>query len=188
MRVQYSESHVITNFCDAHDIGVNQKYAGIHPYSFHLEQTAKFARKYRDLLPSELLKLSEVVAYGHDILEDTHLTYNDVKTIVSSAFRKPEDTHNIVEAIFHCTEYRGRNREERKPVEFYQELVTDELAVFTKLCDMMANVTYGLATNSSMPYKYKQEFTDKFIRYSYLEKFKSMYDYLDSLFQTLTKN
>ena len=50
MKVQYSESHVIANFCDAHDIGVNQKYAGIHPYSFHLEQTAKFARKFRDLL------------------------------------------------------------------------------------------------------------------------------------------
>ena len=187
MKVQYSESHVIANFCDAHDIGVNQKYAGIHPYSFHLEQTAKFARKFRDLLSPELLNLSEVVAYGHDILEDTHLTYNDVMIIVSSAFRNPEDAVNIVEAIFHCTEYKGRTREERKPVEFYQELVTDELAVFIKLCDMMANVTYGIATSSRMPYTYEQEFESKFTRYAYLEKFKPMYDYLASLFQTLTK-
>jgi len=91
---------------------------------------------------------AEAVAYGHDLIEDTRLTYNDV---VEQFGRR------IADAIYACTELRGRNRSERHGEEYYKLLQCNELGRFVKLCDIAANMERGLETDSKMLDKYIKE-------------------------------
>ena len=66
----------------AHDLhqSVNQTYAGIFPYGFHLDMVVEGVRNYGYLVcvrEEDVLPLF-FAAYYHDSIEDARLTYNDV--------------------------------------------------------------------------------------------------------------
>jgi len=159
-------------FFNLHDVEVNQKYNKILPYSFHLEMVHIQYIKFGHLLTIEENEIASIASYGHDSIEDARLTYNDLKT---------EFNIEVAEVIYLCTENKGRNRLARKGDEWYKDLSTNDLAIFVKLCDVIANVKFSLLTNSSMFGKYKQEY-NHFRSLIYKERFKTMFEYLDKLF------
>lgn len=101
---------------EKHDVGANQKYAGIHPYSFHLDMVASMVERFRPLLPNPNAESYEVAyasAYCHDLIEDARCSYNDVKEMTNELGTK------VADVAFLLTEYRGRNRAERHPAQYY---------------------------------------------------------------------
>ena len=97
------------------DLG--QTYAG-EEYSFHLINVAAIVQEYAHLLDEEEFRLALMGAFGHDLIEDTHETYNDIKKVSSEA---------LAEVIYACTEEKGRNRAERHNDKFYDTLVGNKI-------------------------------------------------------------
>jgi (p)ppGpp synthase/HD superfamily hydrolase len=162
-------------FFDLHDIQCNQKYNKTLPYSFHLDMVHKQGEKFKHVLdPNFILYWADVVVglYGHDSLEDARLTYNDIK----DRFGK-----EAAEIIYCCTEERGRTRSDRHSDKYFEELRENDLAIFVKLCDIIANVKFSLLSNSSMFNKYKQEYPNV-KQWLYKREYQIMFDYLEQLF------
>jgi hypothetical protein len=167
-------------FVNLHDVECNQKYNGNLPYSFHLEMVAKQAEKFQHHIPSDNPYHDAVWIgiWGHDSIEDARLTYNDVKN------QWGESGEIAAEIIYLCTEFKGRTRAERKPKEFYLQLKENELAVFVKLCDIIANTKFSLLTNSSMYDKYKVEYFEKVRPLLFVKaQYDDMWNYLDELYK-----
>jgi (p)ppGpp synthase/HD superfamily hydrolase len=165
-------------FCVAqHDLVCNQKYAtsfmkeGL-PYSFHLRAVVEQAYKFKYLLKSEA-EIALVLAggWGHDLIEDARVTYNDIKQ---------DWGEELAEIIYCCTEEKGRNRNARHDANYYNELSKNDLAVFVKLCDIIANTKFSLLTNSSMYEKYKKEYP-KLKSNLYREQYADMFEYLEKI-------
>jgi len=163
-------------FYHLHDVECNQKYADNLPYSFHLDLVAKQAEKFSYYIPSDDPYYSAVwiAIYGHDSIEDARVSYNEIKKLFGEL---------SAEIIFLCTEYKGRSRAERKPDQFYIELKENDLAVFVKLCDIIANSKFSLLTNSTMFEKYKSEYKEKVRPILYSEEYKDMFTYLDKVYE-----
>lgn len=172
-------------FYHRHDVYCNQKYADTLPYSFHLDLVDKQCNKFLYLLEftqdsdffniekcQKLLRI-KIGIFGHDSIEDARMSYNELKEKYGKL---------VADIIMRCTEYTGETRDERKPVVFYQKLITNEEAVFVKLCDIIANTKFSLLTNSSMFKKYKKEYFAKVKPLLYLNKYKDMFDYLEQLY------
>jgi (p)ppGpp synthase/HD superfamily hydrolase len=162
------------HFFDLHDNNCAQKYDKRLPYSFHLEMVAKQAKKFEKFIPSDNpYYLSVWVGiYGHDAIEDARVTYNDIRNLFGGI---------AAEIIYLCTEDKGRNRSERKSDAWYEELKTNDLAVFVKLCDIIANIKYSLLTNSSMFGKYRDEYYSKVRPHLYTNEYSEIFDYIDSI-------
>jgi (p)ppGpp synthase/HD superfamily hydrolase len=163
-----------------HDVECNQRYAtsflqGI-PYSFHLRAVAAQAKQFGYLLQTlEECQLTEMGAWGHDLIEDARVTYNDIK----NAWGQP-----LADIIFACTELRGRDRSERHGDEYYETLNANRLAVFVKLCDIIANVTFGMLTGSSMYDKYRKEYPRlRRMLNDHTVEFEDMFLHLERLLQ-----
>lgn len=163
-------------FKDLHDNVCNQKYAGKLPYSFHLELVAKQAMLFLNECKIEnYYTTGEIyaVAYGHDSIEDARVTYNDIREMFGIT---------IANSIYHCTEEKGKNRAERKNDKFYSELIQDRLATYIKLCDLIANIKFSLLTNSSMYFKYRDEWVEHRHHFKmYSSDFKPLFNYIDML-------
>ena len=164
---------------DIHDIECNQKYDKTLPYSFHLKMVMKQFERFQHILPSTN---DQIVAYYacvvHDVVEDGRRTYNDVIELVSK-YNK-EVAKDVAEAVYCVTDFKGRTRAERKPEQYYKELFENKIALFVKLCDMIANRYYSCMSNSSMKAKYKQEFF-KFGTDCYYEPYKEMFNLLENM-------
>lgn len=160
-------------FCrEQHDIVCNQKYGreGL-PYSFHLKMVAINVRRFKHLLGEDEFHPALEGAWGHDLIEDANVTYNDIKDRAGEV---------VADIIYCCTEEKGRTRDERHSDKFFKELSENNLAVYVKLCDIIANVTYSLLTDSSMYGKYKKEFP-RLKKELGRAQFKEMFDYLERL-------
>lgn len=136
-----------------HDVICNQKYDTRLPYSFHLNSvmcqvdrflTTSFSENLRDIHPN-----LKIAAAGHDLIEDARMTYHDIKNITNK---------EVADIIYACTDEKGKSRKERHSQRFFDELKQNRLAVYVKLCDIIANVLYSKLTNSSMFDKYKEEY------------------------------
>lgn len=162
-------------FFNLHDVECNQKYNKILPYSFHLSLVEKQAYKFIHLIEGDTNQWNVLKsALGHDSIEDARVSYNDIKQLFG---------FEVAEIIYLCTENKGRNRLARKSKEFYQELATNDLAVYVKLCDIIANSLFSLTTNSSMFNKYKQEYEDKVYSLLYKDKYAEMFSFLNKLYE-----
>lgn len=155
-------------FCHhQHDTVCNQKYNKTLPYSFHLDLVSGHAGRLYEYIewsgkdwvskPTFDVWMAKFVAQGHDLIEDARLTYNDIMSELSIHLRR-DVTVSIAEAIFACTECRGRNRKERHSEEYYSLLVSNDLAVYVKLCDILANVQFSKMTHANMYLLYRKEF------------------------------
>lgn len=126
---------------------VRQMYGNKH-YFFHLLDVYNVTnscpyRKNNDL----------ILALFHDTLEDCNVTYNNLTEYVGKT---------IADNIVLCTEYgRGKNREERKPEKFYNELKSSNDALFVKGCDFYANLNNSIKNKHRMKDKYMSEWKSK---------------------------
>jgi (p)ppGpp synthase/HD superfamily hydrolase len=150
---------------------INHKYDGL-PYHVHLKKVNEIAQQYIHLIDDEHKENVLIAAWGHDLLEDTHETYNDVKKELG------EDVANI---IYIVSNEKGKTRSERANDKYYQGIVNDKLALFVKLCDRIANMTYSkLYGNIDMFNKYKSELSH-FKEKLYNGLYDELWDVLDKI-------
>lgn len=133
----------------------NHFYDNYIPYEFHLNMTWAMGKRWIQLIPEEDHDLVEIACYAHDIIEDTRQTYNDVKDALGRRVA------NISYALAH---EKGKNRIQRADDRYYNGIVNTEYAVFVKLCDRMANVTYSSLFGGRMYSVYMDEM-NSFVRH-----------------------
>ena len=159
---------IIAFAIEAHQ-NTNHLYDG-KPYSVHLALVAAYAQKYLNKIPEQYQENVISACWLHDTIEDTRMTYNDIKSISN------ETVANIVYAV---TNEKGKNRKERANNKYYQGIILEPFARFVKLCDRLANVKYSVDTDSQMKEVYKKE-NDHFIESLFSEDF---FKYEDMLFE-----
>jgi (p)ppGpp synthase/HD superfamily hydrolase len=162
-------------WCIEQHKNTNHFYDTYLPYEFHLRMVAQVAVDFIYLLKDkEKIEYIEVqlACYGHDLIEDTRVSYNDVKEALG------EYAADIVYAV---SNEKGKNRKERANEKYYEGIRNTSGATFVKLCDRIANVQYSKLTKSNMFEKYKTE-NEQFAKSLYDEKYQAMFDYLDKLF------
>lgn len=157
-----------------HDVECNQKYDRFHPYSFHLKMVEQQARLFSHLLrDKQEVYLVFSGCAGHDLIEDARLTYNEVKNLIGE---------RVADIIYACTQEKGRDRDERHSESYYNLLLKDKLAVFVKICDIMANLKYSILSKSNMFGKHCKELPrnkEKFLKV--YPEYSSMFHYMESL-------
>ena len=131
----------------------NHMYDTYLPYEFHLRMVGTVALEYGHLLEMKLLNDVILAAYGHDLIEDTRVSYNDVKSVLGPV---------AADIIYAVTNEKGKNRKERANERYYEGIRNTSGAVFVKLCDRIANVQYSKMTKSRMFEMYKKE-NDEFM-------------------------
>jgi (p)ppGpp synthase/HD superfamily hydrolase len=149
----------------------NHMYDVYLPYEFHLRMVDEVAKDFKHLLDDKLDYFSgkETVrhdenkvtlrdaclkaTWGHDLIEDCRVSYNDVKTKLG------EEAADIIYAV---SNEKGKTRAERANDKYYEGIRNTPGAVFVKLCDRIANAQYSKMTKSRMFEMYKKE-NDNFI-------------------------
>ena len=172
----------------------NHFYDTYLPYEFHLRMVNQVAQDYKHLLDNDkdyytgepivnpiiqvsLAKACMLATWGHDLIEDTRVSYNDVKEHLG------QEAADIVYAV---TNEKGKNRKERGGVKYYEGIRQTPGAVFVKLCDRIANVQYSKMTKSRMFEMYKKEHKDFELmigRYTDNKDLEPMFEYLSNLFE-----
>jgi (p)ppGpp synthase/HD superfamily hydrolase len=154
----------------------NHMYDTYLPYEFHLRMVANTAQQFIKLVrnPNDIESVI-LAAYGHDLIEDTRVSYNDVKNVIG---------HVAADIIYAVSNEKGKTRKERANDKYYEGIKSTEYALFVKLCDRIANVQYSKMTRSRMFEMYKKE-NDCFITslgYSQSHELSIMFIYLNDLF------
>jgi (p)ppGpp synthase/HD superfamily hydrolase len=132
---------------------------------------------FQHLLDEELNDYCGKAVWAHDTIEDTRVSYNDVKNQLGD---------EVADIVYAVTNDKGKNRKERAGDKYYEGIRNTPGAVFVKLCDRIANVQYGKMTKSRMFEMYKKE-NPEFIRQLGVGqgtsiKYGDMFIYLNSLF------
>ena len=187
------------NWCIAQHVNTNHMYDTYLPYEFHLRMVAAIGKKFAHLLNDDekidsitgkweydrgvdstvtLREACLLACWGHDLIEDTRTSYNDVKSALNS---------NAAEIIYAVTNEKGKNRKERANNKYYEGIRNTPGAVFVKLCDRIANVQYGKMTGSRQVEMYEKE-NENFIyqlgyRSGQVVEYAEMYEYLRDLFK-----
>jgi (p)ppGpp synthase/HD superfamily hydrolase len=132
----------------------NHQYDTYLPYEFHLRMVSNTAQEFIESVPDrndgETSFRGSVLmaAWGHDLIEDTRVSYNDVKNHLGQ---------EAADIIYALTNEKGKNRKERANDKYYEGIRNTPGAVFVKLCDRIANVQYSKMTGSRMFEMYKKE-------------------------------
>lgn len=150
--------------------GVTNQFYGKHPYSFHLKGVVDAAERFITLIPEEKREIVLSACWLHDTEEDARITYNDIKEFTN------EEIADIIHAV---TNNRGKNRKERANKDYYTGILKNDYALFVKLCDRIANVSYSKTIRSSMFKKYQKEHKE-FYESLYNGKFNDVWNYLNS--------
>ncbi len=164
----------------------NHQYDTYLPYEFHLRMVENVADKFMYIMVADNLRHPgntdvikiRLASFGHDLIEDTRVTYNDVKEKLG------EDVADIIYAL---TNEKGKSRKERANNKYYEGIRNTPGAVFVKLCDRIANVQYSKMTGSRMFEMYKKENTHFTYSLGFVEgvehQLAPMYNYLIDLFE-----
>jgi (p)ppGpp synthase/HD superfamily hydrolase len=129
----------------------NHLYDSNLPYEFHLEMVVREVEEYckKVTLTRPLLEIELVhAAWGHDLIEDCRVSYNDIIK---------EEVPQVADIIYACTNNKGKSRSERADTTYYKGIRATPGASIVKVCDRIANVKYGVLTGSRMPLMYKAE-------------------------------
>jgi (p)ppGpp synthase/HD superfamily hydrolase len=169
----------------------NHFYDTYLPYEFHLRMVNQVGQDFKHHLDDTkdyytgnpnnkdgyitIRQACLVATWGHDLIEDCRVSYNDVKTHLG------QEAADIVYAV---TNEKGKNRSERANSKYYQGIRETPGAVFVKLCDRIANVQYSKMTKSRMFEMYSKEnpnFEQMLGRYTDYKHLEPMFEYLSSL-------
>lgn len=118
----------------------NQMY-GKYPYLYHLLAVTDLASEFN--LGPEV----ETACMLHDILEDTSLSYNDIKN---------EFGEEVADIVYAVTDELGKNRHERH-VRTYPKIRENWKAEAVKVCDRLANLIESNRINSRFVNMYIKE-------------------------------
>jgi len=163
----------------ARDAHVGQTYSEVYSYVRHLEHVYEVLIRFGYEDDENLL----ISAWLHDTIEDTPVTYQDIKR---------EFNIEIAEIVYAVTDELGRNRKERKK-KTYPKIKENPKATIIKLADRIANIEFSVKGVFGNPSKLKmyqkehEEFKLKLKRcYSAYRseddiKMDKMWKYLDKL-------
>jgi (p)ppGpp synthase/HD superfamily hydrolase len=114
--------------------------------------------------------------WGHDLIEDCRVSYNDVKEHLGQ---------ESADIIYSVSNEKGKNRSERANDKYYEGIRNTKGGVFVKLCDRIANVQYSKMTKSRMFEMYKKENINFMIKLGREvgNPYEEMYQYLINLFE-----
>ena len=186
-----------SQWCINQHTETNHMYDTYLPYEFHLRMVAHVADKYRHMLDDKVDYFTGIrvidrgndrtvtlrsaclrAAWGHDLIEDCRVSYNDVKSILG------QEAADIVYAV---TNEKGKNRNERANDKYYEGIRNTPGAVFVKLCDRIANVQYSKMTGSRMFEMYRKENDNFVVKLGYddtnTHPYFEMFSYLVNLFE-----
>lgn len=119
----------------------------IYPYIYHIKQVVKIATELgydEDIIVASTL---------HDVLEDSDLSYNDIKDSFGV---------NVAEIVYCVTDELGRNRKERKE-KTYPKIKGNWKATVVKICDRIANMEHSKKYNPKMFKMYQKEYGDFYV-------------------------
>ena len=105
----------------------SQTYDEIFPYEKHLDDVVEVIKRFG------YSGKYVIAAYLHDILEDTGLSYNDVKRHFGV---------EVAEMVYCVTDELGRNRKEKKE-KTLPKTASNPDAIILKLADRIANIEHG---------------------------------------------
>jgi len=171
----------------------NHFYDGELPYSFHLKMVVNVFEDFKHLLPENLYietddrapdrdvtqHVIRLACWGHDLIEDTRVSYNDVKNRLDDS-----GYSYIADIIYAVSNEKGKNRKERANEKYYEGIRSTPGAVFVKLCDRIANVQYSKMMKSRMFEVYGKEqfeFQRMLGRYTDNRGLEPMFVHLDKL-------
>ena len=182
-------------WCIEQHRSTNHFYDTYLPYEFHLRMVNQVAQDFKHLLDDtkdyftgepyrgprqEQVTLRDAclrATWGHDLIEDCRVSYNDVKSQLG------QEAADIVYAV---TNEKGKNRSERANDKYYEGIRNTPGAVFVKLCDRIANVQYSKMTKSRMFEMYKKELDGFVVKMGYDDSnthpYYEMFSYLINLF------
>lgn len=153
---------------------VNHRY-GWKPYSFHLRMVVKYVKKYKHLLLSNSeAHIAIIVAWLHDTIEDCRFTYNDIKK---------EFGEDVAEHVYNLSNNKGRTRKDRANRAYYEGIRNNEITVFVKICDRLANVENSINEGSDMAQKYGSEH-GSFKEELYTKRFESMFADMEDMYES----
>jgi hypothetical protein len=116
-------------------------------------------------------------SWGHDLIEDARLTYNDVKRMLGQ---------EAADICLGVTNFPGKTRKERTPPAYYQRLMSTLGSRPIKLADRIANVRFSKLMRSSQFEMYKKENADFMASLGYvpgeIDELQPMFDCLIKLF------
>ena len=143
-----------------------QTYDG-HPYYYHLEQVVDVLIEFG--FTEDVYVIS---GYLHDTLEDTSISYNDIKKQFGL---------DVAEIVYAVTDELGRNRKERKS-KTYPKIKANPRAIIIKLADRIANLRNSLKMKPEMAEMYSKEY-EEFSKSLYEESCETqpMWDELDNI-------
>jgi len=118
------------DFASKHHKG---QWYGDKPYMYHLKKVSDVALDFgytdESILMSCLL---------HDIIEDTEVTYKDVKEKFGE---------EVAEIVYCVTDELGRSRKERKS-KTYKKIRNNPKSIVVKLCDRISNITESMGNDN----------------------------------------
>lgn len=142
-------------WCIEQHRNTNHFYDTYLPYEFHLRMVYQAAKDFIHLAENEASGDVDsyvdgilLACWGHDLIEDTRVSYNDVKNHLG------QEAADIIYAV---TNEKGKSRKERANEKYYEGIRNTPGAVYVKLCDRIANVQYSKMTRSRMFEMYKKE-------------------------------
>lgn len=155
----------------------NHFYDTYLPYEFHLNMVAQVAKDFAHIITYADIEIVKLAAYGHDLIEDTRVSYNDVVEVLGV---------EAADIIYAVSNEKGKTRKERANEKYYAGIRSTPYAVYVKLCDRIANVQYSKMTKSRMFEMYKKE-NDHFIKELGWDAEKGASHYCTQLYQHLIK-
>ncbi len=134
-------------WCIEQHKNTNHFYDTYLPYEFHLRMVVNVCKQFINIPERQWGEL-EIACWGHDLIEDTRVSYNDCKENLGEY---------VADIIYAVSNEKGKNRKERANEKYYEGIRETEGASFVKICDRIANIQYSKLTGSKMFEMYKKE-------------------------------
>lgn len=151
----------------------NHMYGKIYPYALHLNWVASVARKYIKLVPLHAQEDVEATCYCHDTIEDCRVTVNDLVNATGSL--------EIAYAVYALTNEKGKNRKERANDKYYEGIRNNEVALFVKCCDRIANMSFSKLFGGSKLAMYRKELPEFIEKLGLREVYPTMVEELEQI-------
>lgn len=147
-----------------------QRY-GNQPYSKHLQDVYNNGERYINYIAEDKRETVLKACYCHDLIEDSELDANDLEVIFG---------HELADIVFRVSNERGWSRKE-KNFKTYPKIWSNDLAIFVKLCDRIANTKNSKETGYKMYERYREEYPVFRYALKIKELYSDMWDELDEL-------
>jgi (p)ppGpp synthase/HD superfamily hydrolase len=131
-----------------HNMPSDSQWYGSLPYSKHLLDVLSNADRYIHYIAEDKREIVRCACLLHDTIEDTDTGPSDLEKMFN---------HEVADLVLRVSNERGWDRKERN-FKTYPKIWVNDLAIFVKLCDRMANTRNSKETGHTMYEVYRKEY------------------------------